>query len=145
MGKSVLLSMKRSSRSRDGADGDLCWIGQRAFAFLHPVVNVRDPHSALGWRHSRGLETLALILGLLAGGRSAALGDVAMQRFKAVQTSLLEGNWQTARRQELTEYDGFLTTHREQDMTFGAELRGQQLRSQLGSVRRSGGSRAAVG
>jgi hypothetical protein len=98
----------------------------------------------MGLRHSRELETLGLTEGLLAGGRLAALGDVAMLRSKAVQTSLLEGNWQTARRQELTENDCFLTTHWEQDMTVRAELRGQQLCSQSGSVRRSGGSRAAV-
>ena len=104
--------MERSSRSRDGADGDLRWLRQRALAFLHQVVYVRDPPSVMGLRHSRELETLGLIEALLAGRRLAALGDVAMQRFKAVQTSLLEGNWQTARRQELTENDGFLTTHR---------------------------------
>ena len=103
----------------------------------------------MGLRHSRELETLGLIEGLLAGGRLVALGDVAMQRFKAEQTSLLEGNWQTGRRQELTEYDGFLTTHREQDMTVRAELRGQQLCSravygaQAGLAQLSAGKSAA--
>jgi hypothetical protein len=56
-----------------------------------------------------------------------------------------EGNWQTARHQELIEDDGLLTTDREQDMTVRAELRAQKLRGQLDSVRRTGGSRAAVG
>jgi hypothetical protein len=137
--------MERTSRSRDGADGDVCWLRQRAIAFLRQVVYVREPPSMMGLRYSRELEALVLIETLLAGGRSAALGDVAMQRFKAVQTSLLEGNWQTARRQELTENDGFLTRHREQDFTVRAEVRGQQLCSQSGSALRSGGSRAAVG
>ena len=137
--------MERFLRSRDGAEGDSGWMKQRAIAFLHQVVYVRYPPSVMGLRNARELETLALILDHLADGRLAALGDVVMQRFKAVQTSVREGNWQTARRQELTEYDGFLTTHREQDMTVRAELRAQKLRSQLDSVRRTGGSRAAVG
>jgi hypothetical protein len=38
----------------------------------------------MGLRHSRELETLGLIEGLLAGGRLAALGYVAMLRSKAV-------------------------------------------------------------
>jgi hypothetical protein len=118
---------------------------QRAIAFLHQVVYVRYPPSVMGLRNSRELETLALILDHLMDGRLAALGDVAMQRFKAVQTSVREGNWQTARHQELIEDDGLLTTDREQDMSVRAELRAQKLRSQLDSVRRTGTARVAGG
>jgi hypothetical protein len=122
--KSGLQSMERFLRSRDGADGDSGWMKQRAIAFLHQVVYVRYPPSVMGLRSARELE---------------------MQRFKAVQTSVREGNWQTARHQELIEDDGLLTTDREQDMTVRAELRAQKLRSQLDSVRHTGGSRTAVG
>jgi hypothetical protein len=137
--------MERFLRSRDGAEGDSGWMKQRAIAFLHQVVYVRYPPSVMGLRNSRELETLALILDHLMDGRLAALGDVAMQRFKAVQTSVREGNWQTARHQELIEDDNLLTTDREQDMSVRAELRAQKLRSQLDSVRRTGTARIAGG
>jgi hypothetical protein len=112
----------------------------------HPVISKNtmqftaiqfNPMQSDAIRYSRELETLALILDYLMGGRLAALGDVAMQRFKAVQTSVREGNWQTARHQELIEDDNLLTTDREQDMSVRAELRAQKLRSQLDSVRRT--------
>jgi hypothetical protein len=88
---------------------------------------------------------LALILDHLAKGLMAALSDVAMQGLKTIQTSVREGNWQTARGQERIEDDGLMTTDREQDMTVRAGLRAQKLRSLLDSVRRTGGTRTGVG
>jgi hypothetical protein len=116
---------------------------QQASAFLHQVVYVRYPPAVMGLRNSRELETLALIIDHLMNGRLAALGDVAMQRFKAVQTSVRDGNWQTARHQELIEDDNLLTNDREQELSVRAELRAQKLRGQLDSVRRTGSGRAS--
>ena len=70
-----------------------------ATAYTVNVVNNRGQQ--LSQRNERELRTLATGLDALAGGRLAELGDVMMQRYKAVEMASQENNWDVAQRLEV--------------------------------------------
>ena len=69
--------------------------------YLITVLFARHSEQSIGVRSSRELRTLALVLDLLQEGNLAGVGDVLVQRWKAVETSIVEGGWTLARHQEL--------------------------------------------
>ena len=70
-------------------------------AWLTSIFHGRYPQETIGVRNARELKTLAQSLDALRRGDLPALGDTLMQRFKAVQISITDGNWGTAARYEL--------------------------------------------
>jgi len=67
------------------------------------VSTVLMPAAApnMSQRNERELRTLALSIDLLVRGDSARAADILMQRFKAVETASMDGNWAIAKHLEL--------------------------------------------
>ena len=78
-------------------------------------------------RNSRELRTIAECIDALLAGDLPHLGDLLMQRMKAVQTAVVEGNWNLAQHLELTPTSG-------SNVVSPAELRAAQ-RTQLDHLR----------
>lgn len=67
---------------------------------MNQVLFNQHPPASIGMRNARELVTLAEALDLLMEENFAGLGDLLMQRMKAVEASLSEG-WGVANYQEL--------------------------------------------
>ena len=59
------------------------------------------PHLDLSRRTSRELRTIAQALDALSAGQLPALADILMQRFKALEMSIVDAGWGLAKRVEL--------------------------------------------
>ena len=100
--RSGLEQMSRFMNTRSGDDlaPSVSWREQRVNAYLNQVLFNQHPVSSMGMRNSRELVTLATAIDLLMEEQFASLGDLLMQRLKAVEASLSEG-WGVANFQEL--------------------------------------------
>lgn len=90
-----------AARSGDGHEtGVSSWREQRVGAYLNQVLFTQHSQEKIGIRNVRELVTLAEAIDLLMENNLPAVGDVLMQRMKALESSLTEG-WQMATHQEL--------------------------------------------
>ena len=102
------------------------WRDQKVSAYLNQVLFTQHPPSVIGLRNSRELTTLSMALDLLMEQKFPELGDLLMQRMKAVEVSLTEG-WSVANHQELIPAPkASLTT--EQERSFAARQAVQRRR-----------------
>ena len=69
--------------------------------YLVTVLQAKYPDAQMGIRTFRELTTLATILDCLMLGDLAGLGDVAIQRWKAFETSVADQPWSLATHHEL--------------------------------------------
>ena len=69
--------------------------------YLMSVFHGAHPQSSMSLRNSRELRTIAECIDALLAGDLPHLGDLLMQRLKAVQTAVVEGNWNLAQHLEL--------------------------------------------
>ena len=99
--RSGLEQMSRFLAQRVGEDAVAeSWRDQKVSAYLSQVLFTQHPPASIGMRNARELTTLSMALDLLMEQRFAELGDLLMQRMKAVEVSLTEG-WSVANHQEL--------------------------------------------
>ena len=70
--------------------------------YLISVFYGAHPQSSTSLRNSRELRTIADCIDALLAGDLFHLGDLFLQRLKAVQTAVVEGNWNLA--QHLNSY-----------------------------------------
>ena len=87
--------------SRRAGGEQLKWNMVRAEMYLNQVFFVQNPESVVGLRTTREMRTWGKVIDLLLDGRFGELGDVAMQRLKALETSHKEGSWDLAKHHEL--------------------------------------------
>ena len=69
--------------------------------YLTSVFHGAHPQSSMSLRNSRELRTRAECIDVLLAGDLPHLGDLLMQRLKAVQTAVVEGNSNFAQHMEL--------------------------------------------
>ncbi|CAK0845909.1 unnamed protein product, partial [Prorocentrum cordatum] len=86
---------------REGADGQR--VRHRIRGHLHAVVFGHHPIHTVGERTVRELQTLAAAMDLLEDGSLASVADTLMQRFKALEMALNDGNWYIANELEVVE------------------------------------------
>ena len=72
-----------------------------ALAYLQSVVFAWHPQEKMGLRNSRELITWCTLIDCLLRGEIASAMDLAIQRFGALEKSLVDNNWQVARWLEL--------------------------------------------
>ena len=83
-------------------------------------------------RNERHLRTVAESLDALLTGNLCRLGDILAQRFKALETSIADGQWAVARHFEIIpETDASMVTFAEREHAVRLELRERKLRDQL--------------
>lgn len=116
--RSALKEMSRYLAARGEANRDDPLQG-KVVSYLHQIL-------------LRELITLASSLDLLLEGELGRVGDLLLQRFKAIEASLAaDGNWMVARHQELIPGQASLSTKAELTEAARAELRAQKLRQQM--------------
>ena len=100
--RSGLEQMAKFMSARAGSEGEpsCVWPEQKVGAYLNQVLFNQHPPSSIGMRNARELVTLAEAIDMLMEERLASLGDLLMQRLKAVEASLSDG-WAVANYQEL--------------------------------------------
>lgn len=127
-----IVSMERFARPRGlgGGGGNILPMGI-VLQYLMCIVTV-NKSATISQRNQRELRTLAEALDLLAAGRIASLGDLLMQRFKALEISIVEG-WNVAKHMELIPEDESMSvTEAERKLATALEvkdLRFNQLRT----------------
>ena len=94
------LSRYLAERSEEGSSEEQ-WADRKVMAYVTQVILSLHPPGSIGVRNHRELITLGTSLDHLLQGRLAELGDLLMQRLKALETSLGDQGWATARHQEL--------------------------------------------
>ena len=78
----------------------------RVLAYLETVFNQRYGKDAVGLRTSREMRTIAEAVDALVEGDVLRAGDLLIQRFKALETSVIDGTWLRARHHELVPEEG---------------------------------------
>ena len=107
-----------------------------AHKYLTTLVHVAQKMN-LGRRDRQELQTLAQCLDCLAMGRLAPLGDMLMQRFKAVETAVATKSWEIAPHMELVQAnDGTgVTSNKEQELAAKRAFKEAQLRTLMDKSR----------
>ena len=74
---------------------------QRVGTYLNQVLLAQHPPAKIGAPKLRELMTLQMAMDTLLDGNLGLVGDILMQRFKAVEGSLNDGGWELSRHMEL--------------------------------------------
>ena len=77
-----------------------------ARGYLAQIYLVRNPESSIGLRSLRELRTLATIADLIATNDGLRALDVVLQRMKAIELFVSQGNWGQASQLELVTQEG---------------------------------------
>lgn len=137
--RSGLEEMNRYLVARSGEDNQAggSWRNQRVTAYLSQVLFTQYSPQTMEVRNSREFLTLAEAIDQLMSQNFAAVGDLLMQRFKALESSLGQG-WSVARHQELIRPE-HATLTRPEEMAFAARAALQQSRLEEAVKRRRSG------
>ena len=113
--------------------GDKPEIPAAALAYVQDILKVSQP-AHLQPRDQREMETLVAALDMLCHGDLAQLGDVMMQRFKAIEVGVRDkAKTDLSRHRELLPRDDIgVTSTREREIAAKLELRGRKLRTRTG-------------
>ena len=105
------------------------WMANRMMAYVSQVILNQHPPASIGIRNHRELLTLGLAIDLLIQGHLPELGDLLMQRLKALETSFSDQGWHSARHQELIpSHAASLTTEAERRKTAKMEVAANKLK-----------------
>lgn len=130
--KSGLQEMGRFLADRVGGNHMEGWEDRKVMAYINQVLLTQHPVQNLGVRNLREAQTLGAALDLLMSGNLGSLGDLLMQRLKALETAINEQSWGSARHQELiAPQAASLTNQGEKEAAARAELRSVKLRTAL--------------
>lgn len=131
--KEGLKEMSKFLAERDeGVEDGEAWKGRKVMSYVSQVLLSHHPMAKIGIRSYREVVTVGNALDLLLQGRLPECGDLLVQRLKALETSFQEGNWSSARHQELIPAVGAsMTSQAERELAAKAELRAQKLRLAL--------------
>jgi hypothetical protein len=103
-----------------GAAEDAVEMPPVARAYLSQIYMVRNPEASLGLRNVRELRTLATLVDMMASNDCLRALDVALQRMKAIEPFVTQGNWSQANMLEL------VLPEEEQRAWFRQELKAAQ-------------------
>ena len=100
----------------------------RVLTHLETVFNQRYGKDAAELRTSREMRTVAEAVDALVEGNVLRAGDLLIQRFKALETSVIDGTWLRARHHELIPEEGVgLASAAERQATSRLELQRRKL------------------
>lgn len=99
--KSGLQEMGRFLADRVGENPLEGWQDRKVMAYINQVLLTQHPVQNLGIRNLREAQTLGMAIDMLMSGNLGSLGDLLMQRLKALETAVNEQSWGSARHQEL--------------------------------------------
>eukprot|EP00435_Cladocopium_sp_Y103_P045195 s780_g12.t3 len=112
-----------------GEAGEEDWAAHRMMAYISQVILTQHPPASIGVRNHRELLTLGRGIDMLVQGQLPELGDLLMQRLKALETALVDQSWNSARHQEIIPpHAASLTTVAERRQTAKLELASNKLK-----------------
>ena len=115
----------------------------RALSFYHSVI-VLQRFPAIGGHTRREMETLCEIVDSLAAGDLERVGDVALQRYKALELSVSDGCWDIAQNIEVLDaHQSCLASEEERFRGSRRQLQSLRVSSALQTLRARGGAAAA--
>ena len=116
----------------------------RVLAYLETVFNQRYGKDAVGSRTSREMRTIAEAVDALVEGDVLRAGDL-IQRFKALETSVIDGTWWRTRHHELIQEEGVgLASAAERQAISRLELQRRKLTETVRGNRQRGVSWAKI-
>ena len=123
-----------ADRVEDG-DVEAKWRGQKICAHLSQILLVTHPPAKMGLRTLRELQTLSVSIDHLLAGRVAQATDTLVQRLKACEMSLVDGNWAMARHLEIIPPStATLVQSEERELAAKQELRNLKLKESMKKV-----------
>ena len=126
--------------SRRAGGGMLKWNEVRVEMYLNQVFFVQHPESTVGLRSTREMRTWGKVIDYLLDGRFGELGDVAIQRLKALETAHNEGSWDLAKHHELIPPSlASITGDEEKHVAARTELQELKLKEAMEKARASRG------
>ena len=129
------MEIRKYLTGRSGADTD--WSEGHVLAYSNQVVLAARTPKELGERNVREMRTLAELLDALLDGRLATVGDLAMQRFQAIELATQQGSWSQARHVEaIPSGDAMLANTRVRDIATREEARTIKLQEALQRARK---------
>ena len=141
-----LQNMAKYLASRTGSGGSSgdtdSTLSVSAVTWLLTIYYATNPPASLGVRNAREMRTVCECIDALLDGRLAHLGDLLMQRLKALQTAHAEGNWDTARFLELIP-PGEVVLPSEEERRSAMRDRSMDLRLSRHGAKGSSGGRSA--
>ena len=138
-GRLLKEGMKELSRylaDRAGDGGQEEWSQRRVMAYINQVLLQQGGLQGIGLRNQREAVTLGTCLDHLLSGDLPALGDTLMQRLKALESSIQDQGWQSARHLEIIPPQAAsLASMEEKDRAAKQELRMIKLRGAMSRVK----------
>ena len=138
-GRLLKEGMKELSRylaDRAGDGGQEEWSQRRVMAYINQVLLQQGGPQGIGLRNQREAVTLGTCLDHLLSGDLPALGDTLMQRLKALESSIQDQGWQSARHLEIIPPQAAsLASMEEKDRAAKQELRMIKLRGAMSRVK----------
>ena len=130
-----LVEMRSYLAGRSGAEQS--WADGQVLAYMNQVVLASKSAKDIGERNMREMRTLAELLDALMGGNLAKVGDLAMQRFQAIEMAIMQGSWAQARYVEaIPQTDATLANEWVKDAAARGEIRAHKLRGALEKAKR---------
>ena len=120
--------IQRLMAGRSGASPDDYQMSPNVMTYLNSIWHGKHPPSSMSARDLHELHTVAQCLDSLTDGNLAQLGDMLMQRLKALQQRQRDGHWHVAQNLELLQEDDVeLTTKDESKVATEAEHKANKL------------------
>lgn len=128
-----------ANRTEAAGEDEGHWTEYKMMGYINQVILSQHPQSSMGIRNYRELITLGNAIDLLLGGRLPELGDLLMQRLRALEAALNEQGWQTARHLELIPVQGAsLTSEVDRRRAVKQEMTSLKLREMTQKSRKGG-------
>ena len=117
------------------------WAEGQVLAYLNQVVFAGTTPKEMGERNTRELRTLAELMDALLEGDLPRVGDLAMQRFEAVEMAVAQGSWAQARHVEaIPTGNASLANTRVKELAMAGESRSARLLQAVDKARNRGGA-----
>lgn len=131
--KGGLQEMGRYLADRVGGDPRMGWEDRKVMSYVNQILMANHSSQTMGIRNVREAQTLGSAIDMLMAGNLGGLGDLLMQRLKALETAVAEQSWSSARHQEMiSPQSASLTNQAEREKAAKAELRASKLRAAMG-------------
>ena len=122
---------------REGASGDQD--AAIVMKYINSIWHGAHPVSEMGVRSTREMKTIGSALDALLSGELAEVGDVLMQRLKALVQSHKDGHWQVAQHLELVDAKGIGATSAEElNEACRAQLAAHKIREAIAKAKGEG-------
>ena len=138
---SGLEQIKQLLAQRGGAESesDLNEMASMVVQYITSVWHGRHPPHTMGLRNVKEMRMIGECIDALTAGRLPQLGDILMQRLKAIEQATKDGHWQVAQHLELVDStDIGLASQAEVSAAASTYSEGAKLKERLG---KAGGGR----